>query len=49
MNAPIRPIRNDDDNTPEWVRTNGLTKWIAGRRREMGEARWQQLMSEWDA
>jgi len=32
---------------PEWTPTFRIDRVIAEARREMGEARWQELMKEW--
>jgi len=40
---------SDQDRTPEYVGDNSLQRLISEARRDMGEARWQELCAEWDA
>jgi hypothetical protein len=36
------------ERSPEWMPDFSLDRQVAQARREMGEARWNQLMKEWD-
>jgi len=40
---------NEQDRTPEYVGDNSLQRLISEARRDMGEARWQELCAEWDS
>jgi len=40
---------NEQDRTPEYVGDNSLQRRVDKARRDMGEARWQELCAEWDA
>lgn len=41
--------RPDQDRARECEPTHTLDRQVAQARREMGEARWQQLQREWSA
>lgn len=48
---PKRHERRPDpqqDRSPEWMPDFSLDRQAAQARKEMGEARWQQLMAEWE-